>query len=81
MFPRNVEVVEGRTVIFPEIQLSSIGPGFIVPPVCVNIRPLTYSQYEAIGGDLDQEFPLRPSAAADGESTHDVCIFIWRPTL
>ena len=75
MFPRNVEVVEGRTVIFPEIQLSSFGPGFFVPTVCVNIRPLTYSQYEAIGGDLDQEFPFRPLAPADGESTHKMNLF------
>lgn len=49
------------------ITLSSVGPGFGLPVVHVNLRPLTYAGYEALGGNLDQEFPSRPTAAAEGE--------------
>ena len=60
--PREVVVAE-EGLLFSTATLSVFGGGFFQPTVYVNLCALTYSQYEELGGDLDQEFPVRPLPA------------------
>ena len=65
--PRNITILERSLLSFNTITIGVTGPGFFPPTVYVNLRPLTYGQYAALGGNVDQEFPSRPPAAAQGE--------------
>ena len=66
---------EGVIPTNPDLFLFSFlgfDPNF--PPFFVDLHPLTYSQYEEIGGNLAQ-FPDRPAPAQSGEGIGAVVNF------
>ena len=69
MDPRNITIADRSLMVFNFITITVSGSGISLPTFYVNLRPLTYGQYAALGGDVDQQFPSRPPAAAQGENS------------
>ena len=79
MDPRDITITEPSLIVFSFITITVSGPGFFTPSVNVNLRPLTYGQYAALGGNVDQEFPSRPQQAAEGKCSQNLLLLQYMP--